>query len=59
MKTRKVKLYRKYRRVSPNRCRVIPELRVSGDWLIAAGFAADRRVEIEVTKNQLIIKIVE
>lgn len=54
MKTRKVKLYRKYR-VD----RFVPELRLSGDWLSAAGFKMDKRVVIEVSENQLILKIIE
>jgi len=57
MKTRKVKLYRKYRAVTPRHYRIVPELRISGDWLAAVGFKAGLFVEIEVSENQLLMKL--
>jgi len=57
MKTRKVKLYRKYRRLSYGRYRNVPELRLSGNWLMAAGFKIGHHLNIEVSDQQLIIKL--
>ena len=59
MKTRKVKLYPKHRRLGYNRYTEVPELRISGYWLMAAGFEARRVVNIEVSENQLIIKMID
>lgn len=59
MKTRKLKLHRRYRRVTPDVCRDIPELLLCGDWLMAAGFNPGHYVEVEVLENQLIIKTIE
>ena len=55
---RKVKLYPKHRRLDyGRRYMIVPELRISGIWLMAAGFEAGRVVNIEVSENQLIIKM--
>lgn len=59
MKTRKLKLHTRYRRVTPDTCRRIPELLLCGDWLMAAGFNPGHYVEVEVSQNQLVVKIVE
>jgi len=57
MKTnRKIKLQEKHRVVDYRYYRIVPELRISGDWLTKAGFEAGRIVNIEVSQNQLIIK---
>ena len=37
----------------------IPELRLSGSWLAAAGFISDSYVEVEVRQNELRIKLQE
>lgn len=52
---RKIKLQPKYRLVDRRKSRVVPELRISGDWLAAAGFEAGVMVNIEISNNQLII----
>jgi len=41
------------------RDRIVPELRISGAWLAAAGFKAYGMVNIEISEKQLIIKMLE
>ena len=36
--------------------KVIPELRIAGNWLADHGFKASARVEITIRQNQLTIK---
>jgi len=57
MKTRKVKLYRKHRRLGYGRYTNVPELRLSGNWLKAAGFEIGHQLKVEVSNQQLIIKL--
>jgi len=57
MKTRKVKLYSKHRRLGYGRYTYVPELRLSGNWLMAAGFKIGHHLNIEVSDQQLIIKL--
>ncbi|MFC7526261.1 SymE family type I addiction module toxin [Parapedobacter sp. GCM10030251] len=52
--TRNAKLQPKYRYLSSGTRRV-PELRISGVWLEASGFAMGRTVSIEVSEGRLII----
>ena len=56
-KTRKVRLYRKYRWLeSTSVAQEVPWLNVSGLWLERAGFKTGDQVEITIDNNQLIIK---
>ncbi|MBA3900780.1 MAG: type I addiction module toxin, SymE family [Bacteroidetes bacterium] len=51
---KQVKLQPKYRELAYSR-KVVPELKVSGVWLEAAGFRAGEKVTITIQENQLII----
>uniref|UniRef100_F4C8X7 Toxin SymE-like domain-containing protein n=1 Tax=Sphingobacterium sp. (strain 21) TaxID=743722 RepID=F4C8X7_SPHS2 len=57
-KTRKVKLYAKWRELQTSRPggKSVPWLNVSGVWLEQAGFHVGDQVTITVEQNQLIIK---
>ncbi|MFK1289118.1 SymE family type I addiction module toxin [Pseudomonas aeruginosa] len=39
--------------------RQIPYLRLSGDWLEAAGFEVGCKVSIQVTRRRLVMQVVE
>lgn len=52
---RTVKLQRKHRELSWGRRKIVPELRVNGNWLAEHGFAPGCRVQITVKPNQLVI----
>ena len=56
---RHLKVTSKYRRRLASRNVLAPELRLSGDWLAAAGFAIGGQVEVEVGKNYMTIKTKE
>ncbi len=53
--TRTVKLQPKHRELSRKRTKIVPELRVNGNWLAEHGFAPGCRVQITVKKNELVI----
>ncbi len=57
-KTKQVKLQPKYRELAYSR-KVVPELKVSGIWLEAAGFKAGEKVNIAIQENQLIITAIK
>jgi len=57
MKTRKVKLYSKHRRLGYGWYTEVPELRLSGKWLMAAGFKIGHLLDVEVSEQQLVIKL--
>lgn len=52
---RTVKLQRKHRELSWGKRKVVPELRVNGNWLAEHGFKAGEQVQITVRKNELVI----
>lgn len=52
---RTVKLQSKHRELSWGKRKVVPELRVNGNWLAEHGFAPGCRVQITVKQNELII----
>jgi len=54
--TRKIKLQPKTRQLTWGNRKVVPELRVNGNWLEDHGFKAGAQVEITVSQNELIIK---
>ena len=37
----------------------IPKLRLTGLWLVKAGFRPGQKVQVEVTPNQIVLKPVE
>ncbi len=53
--TRKIKLQSKYREMGW-RAEIVPELRINGHWLAAAGFKAGEHVTIVVSEGQLLIE---
>jgi hypothetical protein len=55
---KQVKLQPKYRELTYSR-KIVPELKVSGVWLEAAGFKAGEKVNITVSKQQLIITTIK
>lgn len=57
-KTKQVKLQPKYRELAYSR-KIVPELKVSGVWLEAAGFKAGEKVNITVNEQQLIITAIK
>jgi hypothetical protein len=52
---KEVKLHMKYRQ-GVSGSKIIPELKLSGVWLEAAGFKAGSKVVIEIKDQELIIK---
>jgi hypothetical protein len=54
--TKQVKLQPKHRSLAYSQ-RIVPELKVSGIWLEAAGFRVGEKVNIAIKENQLIITI--
>lgn len=52
---KQVRLQPKYRRLSKGK-KVVPELRINGEWLMACGFVAGTCVEITIKEKELIIK---
>ena len=54
--TRKVKLQPKTRQLTWGYQKIVPELRINGNWLQDHGFKAGDCVEITVRQNELIIK---
>jgi len=57
-KTKQVKLQPRYRELAYSR-KIVPELKVSGVWLEAAGFKAGEKVNITVSEEQLIITAIK
>lgn len=55
---KQVKLQPKYRELAYSR-KVVPELKVSGVWLEAAGFRAGEKVNITIREQQLIITTIK
>jgi len=45
------------RRYKSLRYQTVPELRLCGDWLAEAGFGTGDKVQVEVYKNELRIKL--
>lgn len=56
MTTRKLKVYPKYRPLSGYIGRVVPELRLSGQWLERSGFKIGEQVQITIKDQEIIIK---
>ncbi len=54
--TKKVKLQPKHRQLTWGNQKIVPELRINGNWLSDHGFKAGGIVTITVEQNQLIIK---
>ncbi len=57
-KTKQIKLQPKYRSLARGERKIVPELKVSGIWLEAAGFKAGEKVIIIISDRQLIIKTI-
>lgn len=55
-KTRQVKLQPKTRQLTWGSVKIVPELRVNGNWLAEHGFKPGSQVEITVRQNELVIK---
>jgi len=55
-KNRKIKLQPKTRTLSYGHQKIVPELRINGNWLLEHGFHVGEHVEILASENQLIIK---
>lgn len=53
--TRTVKLQPKHRELARRRTKIVPELRVNGNWLAEHGFTAGCEVQITVKHNELVI----
>lgn len=51
-----VKLQPKIRQLKWGDRKVVPELRINGNWLSAHGFEAGTQVKITIRKNKLVIK---
>lgn len=54
--TCKIKLQPKTRQLTWGHQKIVPELRINGNWLQDHGFKAGECVEITVRQNELIIK---
>lgn len=52
---REIKLQPKFRALAFGQ-KIVPELKISGVWLLENGFKAGERVEITISEKQLIIK---
>ena len=50
-----IKLQHKHRALAWGR-KIVPELRINGNWLAENGFKAGEQVEITIQQNQLTIK---
>lgn len=57
-KQKQVKLQPKHRKLNW-KDKIVPELKVSGVWLEAAGFKAGEKVNITVSEQQLIITAIK
>lgn len=57
MAVRKLKVYSKYRPLSSS-CsgRIVPELRLSGQWLEQSGFGIGEQVQVTIKEQEIIIK---
>ncbi len=55
---KQVTLQPKYRELAYSR-KMVPELKVSGVWLEAAGFRAGEKVSISVSEDKLIITTIK
>jgi hypothetical protein len=55
---KQVKLQPKYRELTYGQ-KIVPELKVSGVWLEAAGFRAGEKVNITISNQQLIITAIK
>ena len=57
MVDRKLKIYPKYRPLSSSYSgRIVPELRLSGQWLERSGFRIGEQVQITIKEQEIIIK---
>ena len=57
MKTRNLKIQAKHSPRDYNRYRKVPTITLSGVWLEQAGFNIEDRIEIQVSENQLVLKL--
>jgi hypothetical protein len=55
---KQVKLQPKFRALAYSQ-KIVPELKLSGAWLEAAGFKAGEKVNIAIQDNQLIITTIK
>lgn len=56
---KQVKLQPKYRSLTWGERKIVPELKLSGIWLEAAGFRPGEKVNIAIKENQLIITTIK
>jgi hypothetical protein len=56
--SKQVKLQPKHRKLTWED-KIVPELKISGVWLEAAGFRAGEKVNIAIRENQLIITAIK
>jgi toxic protein SymE len=57
MADRKLKVYPKYRSLaSTHSARIVPELRLCGQWLERSGFRIGERVQVTIKDQEIIIK---
>lgn len=57
MAARKLKVYPKYRPLSSSYSgRIVPELRLCGQWLEQSGFRIGERVQVTIKDQEIIIK---
>ena len=54
---RKTTIQSRFTPVIYGRDRIVPELRIAAKWLGEAGFDIGQVAEIEVSENQLVIKV--
>jgi hypothetical protein len=57
--SKQVKLQPKHRQLAWGNQKIVPELKLSGAWLEAAGFRAGEKVNIAIQDNQLIITTIK
>jgi toxic protein SymE len=57
MADRKLKVYPKYRSLgSTHSARIVPELRLCGQWLEQSGFRIGEQVQVTIKEQEIIIK---
>jgi len=55
--TRSIKIQGRYRKSCRNKSKVVPEIKLCGDWLDKLGFKEGERVVITTLKRILVISI--
>jgi cell division inhibitor SulA len=58
MAARKLKIYPKYRQLAYSE-KLVPELRLCGEWLRRSGFRIGEQVQVTIKDQEIIIKPIQ